>query len=76
MKADVAKEVLEAAFESGQRLTRALGPLADGASPEEHDKYRDVISRLLVTMLLEIINPLLAEHPELRPDEMKPGWDG
>jgi hypothetical protein len=75
MNADVSKEVLEAVFESSKLLDGALVAIRERASPEEHRKYLDTVSRLLVTMLVEIINPILAEHPQLTPDEMKRGRD-
>jgi hypothetical protein len=76
MDADVSKTVLDAVFESGHLLDGAVAQLAKGASAEELDRYRDVISRLLLTMLVEIINPILAEHPALTPDEMKRDRNG
>jgi len=43
----------------------------DPKPDEEFRKYRDSVSKILATMLLEIMNPLYVEHPDLKPEQLR-----
>jgi hypothetical protein len=40
-------------------------------SSEEFAAYRRAVGRIMGEILLEVLNPLYAEHPSLKPAEMK-----
>ncbi|MFZ0463267.1 MAG: hypothetical protein WBE20_09990 [Candidatus Acidiferrales bacterium] len=42
----------------------------DGCSPEEFAADRRAAGRIMGEMLLEVLNPLYAEHPSLKPAAM------
>jgi hypothetical protein len=34
------------------------------------DRYREAVSRILTEMLVEVMNPLYVEHPDIKPKEL------
>ncbi|WP_342378155.1 hypothetical protein NVS55_02310 [Myxococcus stipitatus] len=45
--------------------------MKENETEDEFLRYRDAVSKLLSTMLLEIMNPLYSEPPELKPKELQ-----
>ena len=61
-----AKEITEAAFECYRRLNKSLLYVQENSDEASFKAYRTGVSKVLLEILL-IINPILAEHPVLKP---------
>jgi hypothetical protein len=69
--ARIAKEISDLMIEFSGRLDGSIATVRDQCSPEEFAAYRCAVGRIMGEMLLEVLNPLYAEHPLLKPAEME-----
>ncbi|MGB8592986.1 MAG: hypothetical protein WA674_08380 [Candidatus Acidiferrales bacterium] len=69
--AQIAKQVSDLMIEFSGRLDGSIATVRDQCSPEEFATYRRAVGRIMGEMLLEVLNPLYAEHPSLKPAEME-----
>ena len=69
--ARIAKEVSDLMIEFSGRFDGSTATCRDQCSPEEFAAYRRAVGRIMGEMLLEVLNPLYAEHPALKPAEME-----
>ncbi len=53
------------------QLNESVAQVRDECGAEELHAYRRAVGKVMGEILLEVLNPLYAEHPELKP----PGWD-
>jgi len=67
----VAKEISGLMIEFSGRLDGSIAKVREQCSPEEFAVYRRAVGRIMGEMLLEVLNPLYAEHPSLKPAEME-----
>lgn len=42
---------------------------AGGAAPEEVSRHEATVSHALMLLLTDVLNPLFAQHPDLKPKE-------
>jgi hypothetical protein len=54
----------------GASLDESLSTVQSSESDSDFRKYRESVSKIMTTMLLEIMNPLYAEHPDLKPPQL------
>ncbi|KVM88947.1 hypothetical protein GR157_19460 [Burkholderia sp. 4701] len=57
-------------LQMGADLDRSLQTVKESCAESEFIAYRDFVSSLLDTMLLDFMNPLYARHPDLKPPEL------
>lgn len=69
--ARIAKEVSDLMIEFSGRLDGSTAAVREQCSPEEFAAYRRAVGRIMGEMLLEVLNPLYAEHPSLKPAGME-----
>lgn len=69
--AEVARQISDLMIEFSSRLDSSIATVKERCAPEEFEIYRRGVGRVLGEMLLEVMNPLYAEHPSLKP----PGLD-
>ena len=67
---DVARGVSDLMVDIGARLDASLSAVRDDCSAAEFKAYRAVVARLLGDMLLDVMNPIYARHPELKPAQL------
>jgi hypothetical protein len=65
--ARIAKQVSDLMVEFSGRLDGSIATVRDQCSPEEFAVYRRAVGRIMGEMLLEVLNPLYAEHSSLKP---------
>jgi hypothetical protein len=70
MKKETAAEVLQIMVDCGARLDRSVQLVRDSSSDDEFRHYRSIIAKIMADMLIDIMNPIIADHPELKPKEM------
>lgn len=71
MRKDVAEKVNSLMLEYGDKLNSSVKLVMDTASPEEFAAYRASIAQIMGTMLVDIMNPIYREHPDLKPPELE-----
>jgi hypothetical protein len=72
MTKKTAAEVSDALVAISKRLAELVHAVEVSESKDVFLAFRQPVGKVLGTLVLEIMNPLYAEHPELRPPELKP----
>ncbi|KAG8149710.1 hypothetical protein [Burkholderia catarinensis] len=54
----------------GAHLDESLRQVKETCPPDEFVAYREFVSQLLTTMLVDFMNPLYARHPDLKPSDL------
>ncbi len=67
---DIAEQVSNLMLEYGAKLDKSLVLVKEQCDEEEFKNYRAAVSKLLTTMLVEVMNPLYEKHPDLKPNEL------
>jgi hypothetical protein len=70
MERETAQSVLALMFEYGGKLNDAMLMIRETSDGEEFARYRRAIGNVLDSAFEEIINPILEEHPDLRPESL------
>ena len=70
MNKTVAEETSLSLLKASADLNALLARLRDQCSEEEFQRYRRGFGYVLGYMLTEILNPLYAEYPELKPEQL------
>jgi hypothetical protein len=70
MKKDVAEIINRLMLEYGAKLDSSVKLVMDTSGAEEFDAYRNAVGQIMGTMLLDIMNPIYREYPELKPPEL------
>ncbi|MEG6507359.1 hypothetical protein V6C03_00050 [Methyloligella sp. 2.7D] len=70
MSKENAKKILDLALKQGAEQDAMLEELKTNCSDEEFEEYRGMASRILGSLLFEIINPIVKKYPDLKPKEM------
>lgn len=68
--AAVARRISDLMIEVSARLDSSIVTVRDQCSSEEFRAYQHAVGAVLGEILLEVLNPLYAEHPSLKPPEM------
>lgn len=71
MTKETARQVSELMVSMGAEFDRSLGLVKEAESEADFRRYRETISKIMTIMLLEIMNPLYVEHPELKPEHLR-----
>lgn len=66
-----AKAISDLMVSMGAQLNESIRLVQSTEDDVEFKRYRDSVSKIMTTMLLEIMNPLYTEHPELKPPELR-----
>lgn len=67
MERDAAESILAMMFEYGGRLNDSMLLVREAGDAEEFARYRRAVGNVLDAAFENIINPILAEHPDLKP---------
>jgi hypothetical protein len=70
MERETAKAVLAMMFDYGGKLNDAMLTIRETSDEEEFARYRRAIGSVLDTAFEQIINPILDEHPDLKPEQL------
>jgi hypothetical protein len=63
----IAESVSKLMLEFGGRLDASMVAVQDNCSEAEFHAYRLAVGKILGDMLLEVMNPLYQQHPDLKP---------
>jgi len=70
MKKDVAEAILALVFEYGGKLNDSMLAVRDTGEEEEFHRYRRAVGTVLASTFENIVDPIFAEHPDLKPDQL------
>jgi len=68
---DIACEINELMLEYSKKIDATIAQVQSSCSNEEFEKYRKASGVVLGNILLEIMNPIYKEHPDLKPKELE-----
>jgi len=71
MSRDAAKIVMELVIRNAAEQDAVLTEIQPLCTEEEFNEYKHMIGKSMGAMLFEIINPIVAKYPELRPPELR-----
>jgi hypothetical protein len=71
MSREAAAEVLRVVVEHGKEQDAVLDRIQSQCSQDEFNWFRQMIGKSMGTMLLDVINPIVAKYPELKPPELE-----
>jgi hypothetical protein len=72
MKKDVAETISKLMIEYGAKLDDSVRLVMESCSEDEFHTYRRAVGKVMGEMLLEIMNPIYREHPDLLPEGLEP----
>jgi hypothetical protein len=67
----VAQRISDLRIEFQGRLNNSIFVVEEKCSFEEFKAYRLAVGKIMGEMLLEVLNPLYAEHPSIKPPELE-----
>jgi hypothetical protein len=62
---------LEAVIRSAAEQDAALIKIQSLCTADEFNEYRHTIGRSMGAMLCEVVNPIIAKYPELKPSQLR-----
>lgn len=71
MSRDAAKIILDVVIKNAAEQDAALVRIQPLCSQEEFNEYRRMIGRLMGEMVTEVMHPIIAKYPELKPLQLK-----
>ncbi len=70
MDRDIAKSILDLMFEYGGKLNDSMMMAREACDEKDFSTYRRAVGNVLASTFESIIDPILAEHPDLRPETL------
>jgi hypothetical protein len=70
MSREAAKKLLSIVLRHAAEQDVALVELQKICSEDEFNQYKKMVGKSMGAMLLEIINPIVAKYPDLKPPEL------
>ena len=70
MERETARAILAMMFDYGGKLNDAMMMVRETSDGEEFANYRRAFGNVLDSAFEQIINPILDEHPDLKPDQL------
>jgi hypothetical protein len=70
MTRDLAERLSLLLVRHAHELDASVALVRESQGSRDFSRYRDAVSRILLTQLTDVLNPLYIEHPDLKPREM------
>jgi hypothetical protein len=67
----IAKEISDLMLSFGAKLDGSVAMVKEECDEEDFKKYRLAVGKILGEMLLEVMNPIYKDHPDIKPPELK-----
>lgn len=67
---NIAQEISSVMIKIGRELDSSLLKVRDNCNNDEFQVYKKAVGRIMGMILLDILNPLYDEHPNIKPDEL------
>ncbi len=70
MRKDVASQVNKLMLDFGAKLDESVMLVMNSCTDQEFEAYRSAVGNLMGCILLDIMNPIYREHPDLWPPQL------
>jgi hypothetical protein len=70
-KGDVAQQISSLMLEVSEQINQSVLLVKNECTTEEFASYRKACAKVMGYILLEVLNPIYAAHPEIKPNELK-----
>ena len=71
MNRETAETVVELMLRHGRELDESVRAVQTSANQAELACYRKAVGKIMGEMLLEIMNPIFDEYPDLKPPQLR-----
>lgn len=71
MSRDAAKTIMKVVTRNAAEQDAILKEIQSLCTEDEFGEFRRMIGKSMGAMLFEVINPIVAKYPELKPPELK-----
>ena len=71
MSRDAAKIIMDVVIRNAAEQDAVLTKIQSLCTEDEFDEFRFMVGKSIGAMLFEIINPIIAKYPELKPSELR-----
>jgi hypothetical protein len=71
MKKEIAQQISALLLECGANLDKSVELVSANSSEDEALQYKRAVGKIMAEMLLEIMNPIYSEHPDLKPPQLE-----
>jgi hypothetical protein len=71
MKKEIAQQISSLMLEYGAKLDSSVELVMANGSVEAALRYKRAVGKIMGEMLVEIMNPIYAEHPDLKPPQLR-----
>ena len=69
---ETAKQIVDLMLQTGARIDESVALVQAQGSAQDLANYRRAAGAVMGEILIEVLNPLFKEHPELRPPQLAP----
>jgi hypothetical protein len=66
----VASEIHDLMLEFSAKLDNSIKFVKENCDQDEFNRYRQAVGRIMGNMLLDIMNPIYSDHPDLKPADL------
>lgn len=70
MERNVAADVVQLMLEFGAKLDESVSDVMGVSNGDEYERYRSSVGKIMGLMLLDIMNPIFEEYPDLKPHQL------
>ncbi len=71
MNKQVASEVVDLMIELGDKLNHSVSLVQSSCTENEFTVYRRAVANIMGSILLDVMNPIIDEHPDLKPNKLE-----
>ncbi len=71
MKREIAAQISTLMLEHAAKLDQSIQLVMTNGTEDEVVRYRRAVGKIMGEMLLEIMNPIYSEYPDLKPPRLK-----
>ena len=71
MNQTVAREISTLMLETTEKLDESVRRMRGQLPPAEFGTYGRAVGTILADIIMEVLDPLYAEHPDLKPPELR-----
>ena len=71
MNREIAKMIVDLMLRQGRELDDSVRAVQSSEGAEEFNRYRLAVGRIMGEMLLEVMNPIFDEYPDLKPPQLR-----
>jgi hypothetical protein len=70
MSRQAAKAIVDLMVRQGAQQNALLAEIRSSCTEDEFQRFKSMIGRSMASMLLDVINPIVEMHPDLRPPKL------